>query len=164
MYLTPPRSHLEIKDTALAFHYRQTDSWLGALRAQQLTNSLIKICLQQKLQILQGDKVVEIKSPYCNKGSEVNRLLQKDHYDFILAIGDDVTDDDMFQALPSTSVTVKIGTASKNARYNLTAQSEVIPFLQALIHRDLFQQKNLDKKENIFSIMNFFKKLLPNNK
>lgn len=160
----PPRSHLEVKDTALAFHYRQTDSWLGALRAQQLTNSLIKICLQQKLQILQGDKVVEIKSPHCNKGSEVNRLLQKDHYDFILAIGDDVTDDDMFQALPSTSVTVKIGTASKNARYNLTAQSEVIPFLQALIHRDLFQQKNLDRKENIFSIMNFFKKLLPNNK
>ena len=94
-----PNSHLEVKETALAWHYRECDAWLGSLRAQQLTNELVSICIQQKLQILQGDKVVEIKSPDYNKGSEVARQLGKKHYDFILAMGDDTTDDDMFRKL-----------------------------------------------------------------
>ena len=53
-----------------------------------------------KLQILQGNKVIEIKSPDCNKGSEVGRLLANRRYDFVIAMGDDTTDEDMFQALP----------------------------------------------------------------
>lgn len=118
-----PRSHLEVKETALAWHYRETDAWLGRLRAQQLVNSLISICLKQNLQIMQGNKVIEIKSPEFTKGSEVNRLLLATRYDFILAMGDDTTDDDMFKALPVTAVTVKIGTASESARYNLPVQT-----------------------------------------
>ena len=66
---------------------------VGRLRAQQLVNSLISICLKQNLQIMQGNKVIEIKSPEFTKGSEVNRLLLATRYDFILAIGDDTTDD-----------------------------------------------------------------------
>ena len=62
---------------------------------------------------MQGNKVIEIKSPEFTKGSEVNRLLLATRYDFILAMGDDTTDDDMFKALPVTAVTVKIGTASE---------------------------------------------------
>lgn len=42
-----PRSHLEVKETALAWHYRESDAWLGALRAQQLINVLVNICIQQ---------------------------------------------------------------------------------------------------------------------
>ena len=95
-----PGARLEVKETALVWHYRESDAWLGALRAQQLVNALISICSRQKLQIMQGNKVVEIKSPDYNKGSEVKRLMVDMHYDFILAIGDDTTDDDMFQALP----------------------------------------------------------------
>ena len=34
-----PRSHLEVKETALAWHYRESDAWLGTLRAQQLVNT-----------------------------------------------------------------------------------------------------------------------------
>ena len=127
-----PRSHLEVKETALAWHYRESDAWLGALRAQQLINVLVNICIQQKLQIIQGDKVVEIKSPDYNKGSEVRRQLEKKHYDFIIAMGDDTTDDDMFKAVPVTAVTVKIGTASESARYNLPVQTDTLPFLQRL--------------------------------
>ena len=62
---------------------------------------------------MQGDKVVEIKSPDCTKGSEVERLLAAERYDFILALGDDTTDDDMFRALPPEAVTVKVGNVSE---------------------------------------------------
>ena len=80
-----PGARLEVKETALVWHYRESDAWLGALRAQQLVNALISICSRQKLQIMQGNKVVEIKSPDYNKGSEVIRLMVDMHYDFILA-------------------------------------------------------------------------------
>ena len=124
-----PRARLETKQTALAWHYRQSDAWLGSLRAQQLVNHLAPLCSRLRLQIMQGDKVVEIKSPDCTKGSEVERLLASERYDFILALGDDTTDDDMFRALPRAAVTVKVGAASEYARYNLPRQADVLPLL-----------------------------------
>ena len=42
-----PRSHLEVKETALAWHYRESDAWLGTLRAQQLVNTLISLCTRR---------------------------------------------------------------------------------------------------------------------
>ena len=107
-----PRSRIERKQTALAWHYREADSWLGQLRAQQLVNALMPLCARLNLHILQGDKVVEIKSPRFTKGSETLRLLRQERYDFILALGDDTTDDDMFAALPPRALSVKVGNAS----------------------------------------------------
>jgi len=128
-----PGSHLEVKDTALAWHYREVDSWLGTLRSEQLEKSLISRCAQLNLQILQGNKVVEIKSANYTKGTEVKRLLEDQSYDFILAMGDDTTDEDMFSALPSNAVTIKVGLASELATYHFPYQADVLPFLQYLI-------------------------------
>ena len=75
-----PRSRIERKQTALAWHYREADSWLGQLRAQQLVNALMPLCARLNLHILQGDKVVEIKSPRFTKGSETLRLLRQERY------------------------------------------------------------------------------------
>lgn len=155
-----PRSHLEIKDTALAWHYRESDAWLGSLRAQQLVNALISICMQQKLQIMQGDKVVEIKSPDYDKGSEVRRQLSRGHYDFILAMGDDTTDEDMFRALPANAVTVKIGCASDAACYNMPSQTEVLPFLGILTAKEAKQPAGEGVKDRLKSALGFFKDLL----
>lgn len=127
-----PRSRIERKQTALAWHYREADSWLGQLRAQQLVNALMPLCARLNLHILQGDKVVEIKSPRFTKGSETLRLLRQERYDFILALGDDTTDDDMFAALPPRALSIKIGNASEHARYNMPEQSEVVPLLELL--------------------------------
>ena len=130
-----PRSRLEVKDTALAWHYRECDPWLGELRAQQLTRALVSVCLRHKLQIIQGSKVLEIKSPEYSKGSEVRRLLEKGSYDFILAMGDDTTDDDMFEALPRDSFAVKVGSVSEKALYNMPQQERVLPFLRSLTEK-----------------------------
>lgn len=72
---------------------------------------------------------MEVKSAEYSKGSEVRRLLRQERYDFILAIGDDTTDDDMFRALPRAAVTVKVGAASEYACYNLPRQADVLPLL-----------------------------------
>lgn len=125
-----PHSKLEIKSTALVWHYRNVDSWFASLREQQLVNVLIEPCARLNLQILRGNKVVEIKTPQYTKGSEVQRLLAKDDYDFILAMGDDVTDEDTFRALPDDAFTIKVGSISEIARFFLNSQSESIPFLR----------------------------------
>ncbi len=128
-----PRSHLEQKDAALVWHYRNVDIWLAELRAQQLINALISPCARLNLQIVPGNKIVEIKPPDYNKGSEVIRRLEKDTYDFVLAIGDDTTDEDMFRALPPDGISIKVGNFSPAAKYRIPLQSSVIPFLSKLI-------------------------------
>lgn len=130
-----PRARLEVKETALVWHYRAADAWLGALRAQQLMNDLVPLCLKQHLQVMPGNKVVEVKSAECTKGSEVEHLLQAARYDFILVMGDDTTDEDMFRASPASAITVKVGAASDHARFNLASQEEVLPFLEQLAER-----------------------------
>lgn len=130
-----PRSHLEQKDAALVWHYRNVDVWLAELRAQQLINALIGPCTRLNLQIVPGNKIVEIKPPDYNKGSEVIRRLEKDTYDFVLAIGDDTTDEDMFRALPTDGISIKVGSFSPAAKYRIPLQSSVIPFLSKLIQQ-----------------------------
>jgi len=131
-----PGSHLEVKTAAIAWHYREVDTWFGNLRCEQLQKSLFSFCLKYNLQIVHGNKVLEIKPANYSKGTEVKRLLDKDSYDFILAIGDDTTDEDMFSALPSNAFSVKIGAASELATYNLSEQSDVLPFLQYIIEKN----------------------------
>lgn len=155
-----PGSRLEMKETALAWHYREVDAWLGSLRAQQLVDALITICTRQNLQIMQGNKVVEIKSPEYTKGSEVRRLIKNVQYDFILAMGDDTTDNDMFQALPKNAVSVKIGNVSEYASYALPLQLDTLPFLQNLMGNNnaLYMDESL--RERFKAVLYLFKSWL----
>ncbi|MDD2618963.1 MAG: bifunctional alpha,alpha-trehalose-phosphate synthase (UDP-forming)/trehalose-phosphatase [Bacteroidales bacterium] len=130
-----PGSRLEIKETALVWHYRNVDAWLAGLREQQLLNLLIEPCARQKLQIMRGNKILEIKSPIFTKGTAAKRFLKKDKYDFVLAMGDDTTDEDTFRALPKTAHTIRIGSVSEVARYYLYKQNEVLPFLEFLLDK-----------------------------
>lgn len=128
-----PMSKLEIKDTALVWHYRNVDTWLADLRVTQLINALINPCSRLNLQIMKGNKIVEVKNSDVSKGSEAIRLVNQDSYDFIMAIGDDTTDEEMFMALPAESVTIKVGRNSNSSKYNIPTQKETVQFLEKLI-------------------------------
>lgn len=127
-----PRSKIEIKDTALVWHYRDVDSWLADLRVTQLINALINPCSRHNLQIMKGNKIVEVKNSNVTKGSEALRLLGKEQYDFIMAVGDDTTDEDMFMALPEQAITIKVGRNSNVAKYNIPTQFQTLAFLWQL--------------------------------
>ncbi len=128
-----PRSSLEIKNTSLVWHYRKVDAWLAELREKQLMNALIEPCSRLNLQIVPGNKILEIKPATFNKGTEVKRRLAQKNYDFIMAIGDDTTDEDMFRALLPDGISIKVGSFSPTAKYRIPLQSKVIPFLKKLI-------------------------------
>lgn len=128
-----PNSNLEIKDTALVWHFRNVDVWLAELREKQLINALMGPASRLNLQIVPGNKIVEVKPKEFNKGSEIKRQLEMADYNFILAIGDDTTDEDMFRALPPEGISIKVGNFSEAAKYRIPLQSSVIPFLKKII-------------------------------
>lgn len=156
-----PRSRLEYKNTSLAWHYREVDTWLGELRAKQLVNALVDICVKQGLQIMQGNKVIEIKHIECTKGTEINRLLQNARYDFILAMGDDITDEDMFTTLPYSAYTIKVGNASDNARFNIPFQTEVLSFLSSFVtNKCEYEKVSYSLRAHIKSALNKLKRIV----
>ena len=53
--------------------------------------------------------------------------------EFVLAIGDDWTDEDLFRALPATAYSVRVGLAQTAARYYLNSHMAVRRLLGALV-------------------------------
>jgi len=140
-----PGSRIEEKKTSLVWHYRNCDKWLADLREKQLINALMMPCARLNLQIVRGNKVVEVKSIGFNKGTEALRLLGDNNYDFVMAMGDDITDDDMFHALSDEAITIKVGSISDIARFSLP-QPDTIGFLNSLIIAEDHQDKGIRPK------------------
>ena len=68
-----------------------------------------------------------------DKGTSAKSFLSKDKYDFILAIGDDHTDEDLFKVLPPYAYSIKVGLVQSIAKYNLTHQYEVNNLIDKLL-------------------------------
>ncbi|SHN18199.1 bifunctional alpha,alpha-trehalose-phosphate synthase (UDP-forming)/trehalose-phosphatase [Chitinophaga sp. CF418] len=128
-----PGSFIEEKSYSLVWHYRKVETGLGELRANELMNTLRYFTNDIGLQILPGDKVIEIKNMEINKGKAALSWLQDREFDFMLAIGDDYTDEDIFKSLPAEAVTIKVGSQVSAARYYLRSHQEVRAFLRALV-------------------------------
>jgi trehalose 6-phosphate synthase/phosphatase len=56
-------------------------------------------------------------------------LINEEKYDFILAIGDDKTDEDLFKVIPNYGFTIKVGSKQSKARFNLRNQSQIYEIL-----------------------------------
>jgi trehalose 6-phosphate synthase/phosphatase len=86
------------------------------------------------LQVLEGNKVVEVKHASVSKGKATLSWLNEQDWDFVLAIGDDRTDEDVFRVLPEeSSFTVKVGLEQSAARYTLANVEEVRGLLAELV-------------------------------
>jgi len=133
-----PGSGIEMKKTSIVWHYRNCDKWLAELRQQQLVNALMTPCTRLNLQIMRGNKVIEVKTVGVDKGIEATRLMSADNYDFIMAMGDDITDEDMFHAMPEDAITIKVGSISDRARFSLP-QSDTVKFLNSLVSDVMFK-------------------------
>ncbi len=126
-------SFVEEKRASLSWHYRNADEDLSALRVIELKGELEEMILNMPLQIIDGHKVVEVKMAGYNKGTAAMKLMAAGRNDFMLAIGDDKTDEELFAALPDNAVTIKVGKGPTKATYNFTRQTSVIRFLERMI-------------------------------
>ncbi|HLA47635.1 MAG TPA: trehalose-phosphatase, partial [Nitrospinota bacterium] len=141
-----PGSFVEEKDFSIAWHYRVADPELGFMRAKELMDDLINFTANIDVQILQGSKVIEIKGGGVNKGTAAMYFISKESFDFILAIGDDMTDEDLFRALPQTAYSIKVEIAPSYARFNLRNYAEVWKLIEGII-KPIEEIESLNKNE-----------------
>jgi trehalose 6-phosphate synthase/phosphatase len=127
-----PGSFIEEKTYSLVWHYRKAQNGLGELRANELVNNLKYLATDKGLQIMAGDKVLEVKNMEINKGRAALSLIENKDYDFIIALGDDYTDEDIFKALPDSAITIKVGGNISAAKFYLRNPLEVRGFLTSL--------------------------------
>lgn len=127
-----PGALIEEKTHSLAWHYRKVERAFGLRQAQELLQELLHINQDLNLQIINGDRVIEVKSKDVNKGKAALALVNEIKPDFILCIGDDATDEDMFQALPAHAITIKVGDKQSRAKYYVENYKEVIDVLTTL--------------------------------
>jgi trehalose 6-phosphate synthase/phosphatase len=123
-------SMMEEKNASIVWHYRNADEEIASLRINELKDDLYEILKNElKLNVLEGDKVLEVKSILYDKGTVANALLNKENYDFILALGDDSTDEDLFRVIPDYGFTIKVGSKPTNARFNIRNQTQIFDIL-----------------------------------
>jgi trehalose 6-phosphate synthase/phosphatase len=126
-----PGSFIEEKTYSLVWHYRKAQAGLGELRAGELMNNLKYHASDKGLQLLAGDKVLEVKNMDVNKGKAALTLTEGKDYDFIIAFGDDYTDEDIFKVLPDSAITIKVGSNLSAAKFYLRNPKEVRKLLSS---------------------------------
>jgi len=127
-----PGSFIEEKDFSLAWHFRKVENSLADLRSKEIVSHLKNIIADKGLQILEGHKVIEVKSTMINKGKAVQKWIKQFPSDFYMAIGDDTTDEDTFKAMPENSITIKVGKGVSAAKYYIDTPDDVLQFLHQL--------------------------------
>ena len=129
-----PGSFVEEKDYSLVWHYRKVETGLGEVRTRELTSHLKYMTANENLEVLEGDMIVEIKNSEINKGKAAQKLMKiYPDADFLLALGDDFTDEDTFKAMPEEAYTIKVGTSASEAKFSVNSYKEVRKFFNEII-------------------------------
>lgn len=125
-------SFVEHKDFSLAWHFRNADPELSDLRVRELVDNLQDMSAHRDLQIVEGNKVVEIKNSGISKGIAAQYLIPRTGADFILAVGDDRSDEDLFKILPEGAYSIKVGLTKSYARFNANDYGDVRKLLEQM--------------------------------
>lgn len=130
-----PGSFVEDKEDSLAWHYRMSDPEQAQLRASELVDHLHNLTAKMDLQAVQGNKVVELRRAGVDKGGAAGTWVDGGEYDFILAVGDDATDEDLFKSLPMAAISLRVGMVGTHAQYNLRNSTDVLDLLHMFTER-----------------------------
>ena len=124
---------IEEKQFCLTWHYRLADN--GEFFANKVLQGISNLLDKHRLKVLNGNKVIELVPKDSGKGNTVKKLLNDIPYDFVLAIGNDVTDEEMFEELKNHkhAWTIKVGPGATVARYRMNSPTEVVRFLDQFI-------------------------------
>jgi trehalose 6-phosphate synthase/phosphatase len=131
-----PGSFIEEKHYSMAWHYRAIHPSHGQARAAEMKESLAALARDLDLTVLEGNRVLEIKSARVNKGTAAHRWMCREDDDFVLAIGDDRTDEDMFEMAPERAWTIKVGTGPTHASFSVREVADVQDLLNRLVEAD----------------------------
>ncbi|KAK0322218.1 threalose-6-phosphate phosphatase [Friedmanniomyces endolithicus] len=133
-----PGAFIERKKIALTWHYRQSDQEHATAMARECQKQLEQTVGKEfDVEVMTGKANLEVRPKFVNKGEIAKQLIQdfgSQRPDFVLCLGDDFTDEDMFRALNSSRLppehvfAVTVGASSKQtiAKWHLLEPSDVV--------------------------------------
>ena len=130
-----PESFIEAKQYSISWHYRKSPKEFGSYQANRLKEELRIGLADMPVTVIDGKKVVEARCIEANKSNFIrwyllNRLSEDNAQ--LMSVGDDLTDEEMFQAFTEETITVKVGEPPTHAKYLIDLQEHVLTFLQAV--------------------------------
>lgn len=127
-----PGSAITVNEYSLVWHYERAQPELAALRLSELKDALLSLTSNLDLSILEGNKLLEIKNSNVSKGRAAAQWYQRHEWDFVVAIGDDWTDEDIFRMLDSQHYSIKVGLDVSSADFFLESVEQVRAFIREL--------------------------------
>ncbi len=128
-----PGSFIEEKPFSLVWHYRNVQKELAITRVGELKSVLANLAANLGVEMLDGNKVVEFKNVGVNKGRAALHFINKKKWDFMLAAGDDVTDEDLFSVLPDYAYSIKVRRGISVAKYDVESYVQVRNLLEKFV-------------------------------
>lgn len=128
-----PGSFIEEKDFSLVWHYRRSEPELAYIRTQEVRDAILDLTANLDVGVFEGSKILEIRQLGINKGRAAERWLESEKWDFIVAAGDDYTDEEMFAVTPKSAYSIKVGIGISKARFNVDTVSDLRMLLWKLI-------------------------------
>jgi trehalose 6-phosphate synthase/phosphatase len=128
-----PGSLVEEKTAGFAWHFRAADPEFGSAQAKELSLQLAALLANVPVEILPGDRVLEVRPHGVDKGIVAAQVLRRAaHGTLVLAMGDDRTDEDLFAALPDASIAIHVGPAPSRAPLRLADEASARAVLAAI--------------------------------
>ena len=124
-----PGSLVEEKTVGLAWHWRMAEPEYGAAQAKELSVHLATLLTNVPVELLPGDKVLEVRPLGIHKGRVAVEVHARQPDAFLVALGDDRTDEDLFAALPEGNLAVHVGPAPSRATLRLADVGAARAFL-----------------------------------
>ena len=129
-----PGSHVEVKEQSVGWHFRQVDPAYAATVVKELRLHLLELLSNLAATVVEGNRVLEIRPQSVHKGQAVARALGAWARPVpALVVGDDRTDEDMFDAAPADAITVRVGPGPTAARWRVADPNAVRALLRTLL-------------------------------
>ncbi|KAL8140406.1 hypothetical protein V2J09_006427 [Rumex salicifolius] len=141
-------SSIETKESALVWHHHDADPDFGSAQAKELLDHLESVLANEPVAVKRGQSIVEVKPQGVSKGLVAEKVFgsldeKGKPADFVLCIGDDRSDEDMFgivygalsRSILSPEALVfacTVGQKPSKAKYYLNDTTEVINMLESL--------------------------------
>jgi trehalose 6-phosphate synthase/phosphatase len=132
-----PGAFVEEKEFCIVWHYRNAAPERGAMAARELSDDLLAFTANIGVQVQQANKSVEVRNAGVNKGIAAERWVKKGGYDFVLAIGDDRSDEDTFAILPERAYSIRVGDSPTRARFFLPGTDAVLDLVSRMAKRSV---------------------------
>jgi trehalose 6-phosphate synthase/phosphatase len=126
-----PGSLIEEKSAGLVWHYRAAEAPAVDL-AKELRLHLLELLGSARVDVLAGDMTLEVRAAGINKGLVVEAAIRDRPDSLVVAIGDDRTDEDLFEALPEDGIAIGVGSFPTAAGWRLKDWRGVRKVLQAI--------------------------------